>query len=176
MPIYLGLGSNIGNRAGNIAMALRYLEPLARATRVSTMYETRPEGVSDQPAFYNSVAEVVTGLQPESLLRHLKNIEYEIGRRPGEQRWGPRPIDLDLLLYEEVAMETEFLTLPHPRLRERAFVLVPLAELAPDLVPPGSNDTVSMLLAGLDARSVGPVPPQTAKRIEMTTGIAGFKL
>ena len=83
MAIYVGLGANIGNRAGNIRMALRYLEPLARAVKVSSLYETEPVGVTDQPKFYNAVAEVVTGLEPESLLRHLKNIEHEIGRLAG---------------------------------------------------------------------------------------------
>jgi 2-amino-4-hydroxy-6-hydroxymethyldihydropteridine diphosphokinase len=158
MAIYIGLGSNLGNRAGNIAMALRYLEPLARATRVSSTYETAPVGPADQPNFYNAVAEVITGLEPAALLRHLKNIEYEIGRRPGP-RWGPRPIDLDLLLYDDQAITTDDLTIPHPRLSERAFVLVPLAELAPDLrhsALTGSIDELAKARSGDDIRRLDP--------------------
>lgn len=146
MAIYIALGSNIGNRAANIRMALRYLEPLARAEEVSNLYVTAPSGVVDQPRFYNGVARIVTGLEPASLLRHLKNIEHVVGRRPGP-RWGPRPIDLDLLIYDDQVVDSEFLTLPHPRLTERAFVLVPLAEIAPDLRHPSFPGSVAEMAA-----------------------------
>lgn len=159
MGVYIALGSNIGNRAGNIAMALRYLEPLARASTVSSIYRTTAEGVENQPAFYNAAAEIVTGLEPASLLRHLKNIEYEIGRRPGP-RWGPRPIDLDLLLYDDQVIQSDLLTLPHPRMAERAFVLVPLAEIAPDLRHPALPGAVGELAKAADTAGV--------ERIEMT--------
>ncbi|MPZ23440.1 MAG: 2-amino-4-hydroxy-6-hydroxymethyldihydropteridine diphosphokinase [Dehalococcoidia bacterium] len=144
MAIYVALGSNLGNREANLRMALRHLEPLARATRVSSLYETDPVGPEGQPQYYNGVAEIVTGLEPEALLRHLKNIEHEVGRRPGP-RWGPRPIDLDLLLYDEVVIEGDFLAIPHPTMAERDFVMVPLAELAPDLVHPALPGTPASL-------------------------------
>jgi GTP cyclohydrolase IV len=156
MAIYIGLGSNIGNREGNIRMALRYLEPLARPTQVSTIYETIPVGVADQPNFYNCVAEIVTGLPPEALMRHLKNIEHEIGRRPGP-RWGPRPIDLDLLLYDDLVMEGDFLTLPHPRMSERAFVLVPLAEIAPEARHPSLAGSIGELARSVDRAGIKPI-------------------
>lgn len=163
MAIYIGLGSNIGNREANLRMALRYLEPLARAVRVSSVYETAPVGVENQPNFYNCVAEIVTGLQPKALLRHLQNIEYEIGRRPGP-RWGPRPIDLDLLLYDEVTMETDLLTLPHPRLQERAFVLIPLAEIAAGIRPPSLDTSIGEL--------AGRVGEEGVTRLGTSTGLA----
>lgn len=153
MGIFVGLGSNIGNRSGNIAMALRYLEPLARPVRVSSIYRTTPRGVENQPFFFNAVAEIVTGLEPRSLLRHLKNIEHEIGRRPGE-RWGPRPIDLDLLLYDDEIMESELLTIPHPRMADRAFVLVPLAEIAPRLRHAALSRAMSELARDIDKSGV----------------------
>jgi 2-amino-4-hydroxy-6-hydroxymethyldihydropteridine diphosphokinase len=156
MAIYIGLGSNIGNREGNLRMALRYLEPLARAVRVSSIYETAPVGVENQPNFYNCAAEIVAGLQPAALMRHLQNIEYEIGRRPGP-RWGPRPIDLDLLLYDTFTLDSELLTLPHPRLQERAFVLVPLAEIAPDARHPALPGSIAELAASIDKAGVRPL-------------------
>ena len=97
--VYIGLGSNLGNREGNLRMALRLLEPLCRVEAVSALYETAPVGVEDQPPFYNAACRVATGLEPEALLRFLQRVEFEVGRRPGGPRWGPRPIDLDILLY-----------------------------------------------------------------------------
>ena len=150
---YIGLGANIGNRLANLRMALRLLAPMCPVEAVSSLYETAPVGVTDQPPFYNAVCRVVTGLDPHGLLRLLKRIEHEMGRRPGP-RWGPRPIDLDILLYRDRAMQTPDLTLPHPGLPERAFVLVPLAELAPDLRHPTLDTAVNELLAGLDQSGV----------------------
>src|SRR5207253_2366745 len=124
---YLGLGSNMGNRRENLRLALGRLQPLVRVEQVSSLYETAPVGVEEQPPFLNAVARVTTGLRPRALLRLVKSIEDEIGRRPGPV-WGPRPIDIDLLLVGDEVIETPDLTLPHPRLGERGFVLLPLYE------------------------------------------------
>lgn len=150
---YLGLGSNVGNRAANLRFALRLLPPLVRVEAVSSLYETQPVGPQDQPVYYNAACRLVTGLTPDGLLRHLKNVEWEVGRRPGE-RWGPRPIDLDILLFENLVLDGEDLTIPHPRLGERAFVLVPLSELCGELRPPTFAQTVGQLAAALDASGV----------------------
>ena len=159
--VYLGLGSNLGNRAANLRMALRYLPPLARVEEVSSLYETAPLGGEEQPPFYNAVCRISTGLGPEALLRHLKQIEFEIGRRPGP-RWGPRPIDLDILLCGDRVLEREGLIVPHPLLAERAFVLVPLAELSPHLLHPVLEKPVGELLSALDQAALSGV-----RRIEL---------
>lgn len=154
--VYLGLGANVGNREGNLRLALRLLEPLAQVQAVSSLYESEPWGPADQPPFYNAVARVTTGLEPPALLRHLKSVEHEMGRRPGE-RWGPRPIDLDILLYGERVLRTAELTIPHPGLVERPFVLVPLAELAPDVREPVTGRTIRALAEAVGSRGVGRV-------------------
>jgi 2-amino-4-hydroxy-6-hydroxymethyldihydropteridine diphosphokinase len=153
--VYLGLGANIGNREANIRMALRGLTRMARVEAVSSLYETDPIGsIKDQPAFYNAACRIDTGLEPESLLRFLKSLEHEIGRRPGGPIGGPRPIDLDILLYDDGTLETEDLTIPHQRMHERAFVLVPLAEIAPDVMYPGREETIAKLAAVVGAEGV----------------------
>lgn len=152
--VYLGLGSNLGNREANLRLALRLMEPLCRVEEVSSLYETAPVGVEDQPPFYNAACRVTTGLEPGALLRFLKRVEFEVGRRPGGPRWGPRPIDLDLLLYEDVVMETSDLIVPHPRMHERPFVLAPLAEIGPEARHPALNATVRELLAAVGEEGV----------------------
>jgi 2-amino-4-hydroxy-6-hydroxymethyldihydropteridine diphosphokinase len=159
--VYLGLGSNLGNRAANLRMALRYLPPLARVEEVSSLYETAPLGGEEQSPFYNAVCRISTGLGPEALLRHLKQIEFAIGRRPGP-RWGPRPVDLDILLCGDRVLEQEGLVIPHPLLAERAFVLVPLAELSPQLMHPVLGKPVGELLSALDEAALSGV-----RRIEL---------
>jgi len=155
--VYLGLGSNLGNRAASLRMALRHLPPLARVEEVSSLYETAPLGGEErQPPFYNAVCRISTGLGPEALLRHLKQIEFAIGRRPGP-RWGPRPIDLDIILYGDQVLQQEGLVIPHPLLAERAFVLAPLAELSPELVHPVLGKPVGELLSALDAAALSEV-------------------
>ena len=147
---WIGIGSNIGDRLGYIRWALDSMGrlPGTEVVAVSSVYDTLPVGVTGQPRFLNAVAELSTEIEPEELLRGLLAIERECGRvRQGV--CDPRTLDLDVLLYDEVVMKTAELTLPHPRARGRAFVLVPLAELAPDLVLPGGTESVSELVAAL---------------------------
>ena len=145
---YVGLGSNLGDRAGNLLLAVRgMLDAGFRVTRLSSVYETEPLDVREQPLFLNMVAELrVEIFSPEQTLARLLRIEYALGRRRERLR-GPRTIDLDLLLYGNEQSATEFLQLPHPRLPERRFVLTPLAELAPELLHPTIQQTISQLLA-----------------------------
>ena len=151
--VYLGLGSNLGNRERNLWLALRRLEPLVRIEDVSSLYETDPVGIEDQPAFLNAVCRTVTGLQPKALLRHIQDVEHEIGRRGGE-RWGPRPIDIDLLLYGDTVTNGNGVVVPHPEMAARAFVLVPLAEIAPDVVHPALGKDARSLAQAVDASGV----------------------
>ena len=152
--VYLGLGSNLGNREANLRMALRGLTRMGRVEAVSALYETEPVGGPSQPAFYNAACRWQTGLEPRPLLRFLQNLEQEIGRRPGRPAWGPRPIDLDILLYEERIVEEEGLVIPHARLAERAFALAPLADIAPEVVHPVLGKTVVELLAAVERGGV----------------------
>lgn len=144
---YLGLGANLGDREANLRRAVELLAvtPGVRVRRVSAVYETEPVGLREQPWFLNQVVEVETDLSPQALLTRALEIEAALGRARRE-RWGPRIIDMDILLYNELTLETPGLTLPHPRLAERAFALVPLAELAPARPLPGGR-TVAELAA-----------------------------
>jgi 2-amino-4-hydroxy-6-hydroxymethyldihydropteridine diphosphokinase len=144
--VYLGLGANIGNRLANLRVALARVRTFAPVDAVSHLYETEPLGLRDQPPFLNAACCVTTGLEPAALLRFLKNLETEIGRRPGGPPGGPRPIDLDILLYGERVVESDALRIPHPRLAERAFVLAPLCDLAPEMRHPGLGKTMRDLL------------------------------
>ena len=145
---YIALGANIGDRAERLRAAIERLGTVARVERVSPVYETDPVGYVDQPPFLNAVAEAATTLPPLSLLRALQRIETDLGReRPFPN--APRTIDLDLLFYDELLLTTPELTLPHPRLHERHFVLAPLADLAPDLIHPRLGSSVRELLAAL---------------------------
>jgi 2-amino-4-hydroxy-6-hydroxymethyldihydropteridine diphosphokinase len=170
---YLGLGANLGDRLANLRLALRRLQTLARLEEVSSLYETQPQGVTDQPLFLNAVCRVATGLEPPALLRFLKNVEWEIGRRPGGQTWGPRPIDLDILLYDNRVVDTPDLKVPHPRLPERAFVLLPLCELAPELRPPQLRRTMKELLASVGEKGVRRIAPRGWEKGQGNEGIAG---
>lgn len=143
---YVGLGSNLGDRETAIGEAADRIG----ATRLSTIRETEPWGYAEQPSFLNAVAELETDLAPRALLDRLLAVELELGRRRDGPRWGPRTIDLDLLLYDDLVIDEPGLTVPHPRLAERLFVLEPLAELAASRKIPG-NGTVSQALAGLQS-------------------------
>lgn len=136
----LAFGSNLGDSAGMIGRAIDALDAMTNVsvTARSSLYATPPWGVEDQPDFVNACALVETDLAPLELLAACKDLEVALGRVPGE-RWGPRLIDIDVLWMDGVSLESERLTLPHPRMTERAFVLVPLAEIAPDLVVGGQS-------------------------------------
>jgi len=153
--VYLALGSNLGDRERNLSAALRRLEPLVRIEAVSSLYETDPVGPQDQPPYLNAVCRGTTGLQPRALLRHLQAVEYELGRRgAAHARWGARPIDIDLLFYGEEVIDDGELRVPHPELAKRAFVLVPLAEIAPALHHPETSLTIASLADGVDRAGV----------------------
>ncbi len=135
--VFLSLGSNLGDREENLHRALRALtdHPAIRLVQVSRWYETEPVGLTDQPWFLNLVAEIKTGLPPLALLQAIQEMECRLGR-VRQVRWGPRTVDIDILLYGNLTLTLPGLQIPHPRMLERAFVLVPLNQLAPDLVLP----------------------------------------
>jgi 2-amino-4-hydroxy-6-hydroxymethyldihydropteridine diphosphokinase len=143
--IYLGLGSNVGNRARNIYSALRCLQDEIQLDRISSLYETQPVGYSHQAWFLNLVCAGETHLSPEDLLVLAKRIEREMGREEGI-RFGPRIVDIDILFYDGLIMATPQLEIPHPRLAERGFVLIPLNEIAPGLPHPRLKLSVRELL------------------------------
>jgi 2-amino-4-hydroxy-6-hydroxymethyldihydropteridine diphosphokinase len=146
---YVGLGSNLGDREAAIARALELLDepPELRVVGVAQVRETDPVGVVDQPAFLNTAARLETTLGARELLDRLLAVERELGRVRTSERWGPRTLDLDLLLYGDAVVDEPGLTLPHPRLHERRFVLEPLCELAPALVVPGRGRVKTLLAA-----------------------------
>lgn len=145
---YIGLGSNLGDRAGNLLLAVRgLLEASMRVHRLSAIYETEPVGVEHADNYLNMAAEIhVTNITPEQMLARMIRIEYLLGRRNKFEN-SPRTVDLDLLFYGDLQTDTPFLTLPHPRLHRRRFVLVPLAELTPQLNHPIFNKTIEELLS-----------------------------
>jgi len=145
---YLSIGSNQGGRVENCTIAVAKLAHKVKVLSVSAVYETGPWGKTDQPDFMNVAVEVETQLGPHELLETCKRIEDIMGRTPGE-RWGPRIIDLDILLYEDRMMEDEYLVLPHPRMHERRFVLQPLSDIAPQVRHPVLKKTAAELLADL---------------------------
>jgi 2-amino-4-hydroxy-6-hydroxymethyldihydropteridine diphosphokinase len=150
---YLALGTNLGDRLANLRAAVQALGPEVRVLAQSGIYETKAWGVEEQPPFLNMAVKAETELRPAALLAHLKNLEKGLGRRT-TFRWGPRVIDIDILLYDDLVMEMPGLAIPHPGLHERAFVLVPLADIAPEVVHPVFGKTVRQLMTAVDRSGV----------------------
>jgi len=151
---YICIGSNLGDRLGYIREAIRRIEQSKeiKISKTSSVYETQPTEYKDQPWFLNIVLELETMLKPLNLLELLLHIESQIGRKK-TRRYGPRNIDLDILLYDDLLVSSDKLTLPHPRMHERRFVLVPLAEIAPQVIHPLKKKSIEELLEELSTHS-----------------------
>lgn len=161
----LALGGNLGDVRTTFERAIAMLcaDDAVRLVARSCDYRTPPWGVSDQPAFINAAIIVATSLEPHALLARVQNVEHALGRdRTKERRWGPRPIDIDILAYDDVVLHEADLTLPHPQLFERGFVLLPLAEIAADRVISGRR--VGDVLAGADIAGIDKLPPSQMPR------------
>jgi 2-amino-4-hydroxy-6-hydroxymethyldihydropteridine diphosphokinase len=151
--VYLGLGANLGDRIATLRAARDRLASAVDIVRSSSLYETPPWGVTNQPAFLNAVCLGQTALTPSELLVLLKNLERDLGRT-ATKRWGPRVIDLDILFFDDLILKTPTLTIPHPLLHERAFVLVPLSEIAPDLHHPLLGTTIAVIASTMPTPDV----------------------
>lgn len=147
---YIGIGSNLGNRQENCLHAIELLEEKGIIVKKrSFMHETEPWGVKDQPRFINMTIEIETGLEPKEFLRILKNVERELGREKSF-KWGPRSIDLDILLFDDLVLKEDDLEIPHPFMHERDFVLKPLCEIAPDRIHPVLKKKICDLVQELE--------------------------
>jgi len=151
--VYLSLGTNLGNREENLDAVKKELIRKVTILNCSPIYQTEPWGYLDQPDFLNQVLAVETELSPVELLEFIKQVEVKIGRKPNI-RYGPRIVDIDILFYGDRIIQDQNLIIPHPNLRERAFVLVPLADLDPGLIYPGTDLSISDLLQVVDPASV----------------------
>ena len=147
--VFLSLGTNIGNRAANLKQAISLLPPQMDVRKRSPVYETPPWGFAEQGAFLNQVLKVTTYLEPAPLLKHIKRLEVAMGRK-ATFRYGPRLIDIDILFYDDLVLETPSLTIPHPHIQERGFVLLPLMDIAPDLVHPAKKRSICEMVAFCD--------------------------
>ena len=163
IKIYLGLGSNMGDRHHNLERALQLLSHKIKLVLVSPIYDTAPVGNTRQKRFLNLVCEAATTLNPTDLLFFIKEIEAGMGRQPGPLN-SPRPIDIDILFYGDRIVNMPELTIPHPRIAGRAFVLVPLNDIAPDFVHPATRKKVNQMLRTLQ------INPDDAVRWENTRG------
>ncbi|GAB4449365.1 MAG: 2-amino-4-hydroxy-6-hydroxymethyldihydropteridine diphosphokinase [Anaerolineales bacterium] len=155
--VYLSLGSNLGDRAANLKQAIALLPPQMAVLTKSNLYETPPWGYTEQEPFLNQAVMVTTYLDPEPLLKHLKRLEAALGRTE-TFRYGPRLIDIDILFYDDLVLNSPLLTIPHPHLHERGFVLVPLMDIAPDHVHPLTGKSVREMLAACDTTGIQPYP------------------
>ena len=144
--VYLALGSNLGDRLANLKEAVASLSPQMDVKAKSHIYETLPWGYEDQPKFLNQVVKIQTYLEPEPLLKHIKRLEIALGRKASFPN-GPRLIDIDILFYDDLVLNTPVLTIPHPRLHERGFVLLPMMDIAPDLVHPVTKKSIREMVA-----------------------------
>jgi 2-amino-4-hydroxy-6-hydroxymethyldihydropteridine diphosphokinase len=151
--VYLALGTNLGDRLANLKQAIASLTPQMEVKAKSSVYETPPWGYEDQPKFLNQVIKAITYLEPEPLLKHLKRLEVALGRKESFQN-GPRLIDIDILFFDDTVVHTSSLVIPHPRLHERAFVLLPLMDIAPDLVHPVNKKSVSEMVVECDVSAI----------------------
>jgi 2-amino-4-hydroxy-6-hydroxymethyldihydropteridine diphosphokinase len=151
--VYLALGSNLGNRAANLKEAIASLPPQMEVKAKSKVYETPPWGYAEQEKFLNQVLKVNTYLTPEQLLKHLKRLEVALGRKASFQN-GPRLIDIDILFYDNLVFESPALVIPHPRVHERGFVLLPMMDIAPDFIHPVKQKSVRDLIACCDLRGI----------------------
>ena len=151
--VYLALGSNLGDRLTNLKQAIAALPPQMEVKTKSSIYETPPWGYEDQPKFLNQVIRAKTYLDPEPLLKHLKRLEVALGRKESFPN-GPRLIDMDILFYDDLVLNGLSLILPHPRLHERGFVLLPLMEISPELVHPVNKKSVREMVAQCDVRGI----------------------
>jgi 2-amino-4-hydroxy-6-hydroxymethyldihydropteridine diphosphokinase len=155
---FVAIGSN-ADPANNVRRAVHLLKRLTRMAGISTVYLTEPEGPPGQPPYYNFVVEVETDLAPLDMkFQLLRPIETALGRVRTGDAFAARPIDLDLILYDEVIMNTADLTLPDPQIFRRSFVAIPLAELAPELIPPGTSTTIARVAAAMETRGMTPLP------------------
>ena len=151
--VYLALGSNLDNRLANLKQAVAALSPQMEVKAKSHVYETPPWGYEDQPKFLNQVIKAKTYLDPEPLVKHIKRLEITLGRKASFQN-GPRLIDIDILFYDDLILDTPSLVLPHPRLHERGFVLLPLMDIDPDLVHPVNKKSVREMVMLSDVRGI----------------------
>lgn len=151
--VYLALGSNLGNRLSNLKNAVSNLPPQMEVKKKSLVYETPPWGHTDQPHFLNQVVMVHTYMEPEDLLGHIKRLETVLGREPTFEN-GPRVIDIDILFYDDVIIDSPPLVIPHPRLHQRGFVLVPLNEIDPEFVHPVLGKSISDLLLNVERLNI----------------------
>ena len=153
MEAYIALGSNLGDRLANLKQAIVALPPQMEVSAKSSVYETPPWGYEDQPKFLNQVIKAKTYLDPEPLLKHLKRLEIALGRKESFPN-GPRLIDMDILFYDDLVLESPELVIPHPRVHERGFVLLPMLDIAPDFVHPVKKQSVRDLIAGCDLHGI----------------------
>lgn len=151
--VFLALGTNLGERAENLRAAIHALEPEVEVIKCSPVYETPPWGFEDQPKFLNQVIEGETDLDPEELLEYLKRIEKMIGREK-TFRYGPRLIDIDILFFDQLVIDSPPLVIPHAHMAEREFVLLPLADLAPEFIHPVSGETILDLLSNVESDDI----------------------